>query len=133
MLFLLKLLKLLEENFCELGVEDVEEEEEEDVEEGEFVSPLLLISMSFCSVWNGYLGVGGLVQYGCIKMKRRTSVGFQFSSQEIPLLGLQILCCLYKIYTINGCCGSTCATNGLYNNTFVPRSYTRVTSFLFKS
>ena len=57
MLFLLKLLKLLEENFCELGVEDVEEEEEEDVEEGEFVSPLLLISMSFCSVWNGYLGV----------------------------------------------------------------------------
>jgi len=61
-LFLLKLLKLLEENFCELGVEDVEEEEEEDVEEGEFVSPLLLISMSFCSVWNGYLGVGGLVQ-----------------------------------------------------------------------
>ena len=60
MLFLLKLLKLLEENFCELGVEDVEEEEEEDVEEGEFVSPLLLISMSFCSVWNGYLGVGGL-------------------------------------------------------------------------
>ena len=68
-------------------MEDVEEEEEEDVEEGEFVSPLLLISMSFCSVWNGYLGVGGLVQSMVVyKMKRRTSVGFQFSSQEIPLL-----------------------------------------------